>query len=213
MCVRNCFGRCSQIHSDDEYGTDFSLEQLEGLVHTPTVPLFVAMVLLFPETLEQLRLCQLEMEQVRMMTTGCKSTLSRKARGRAKANTKTRKDISRTTQATRAIQTSTCARTVAELDIGRKTAGDHVEELTTIPPVTTAAHRKARTTRKAKAKADKSNHSSETASTVSYPSQDPSVVGELSCIPSVETESLDHRCDNQFRVIHKETSWCRVFAS
>ena len=28
--------------------------------------------------------------------------------------------------------------TVAELDIGRKTAGDQVEELTTIPPVTTA---------------------------------------------------------------------------
>ena len=34
--------------------------------------------------------------------------------------------------------TSTRARTVAELDIGRRTAGDQVEERTTIPPVTTA---------------------------------------------------------------------------
>ena len=25
------------------------------------------------------------------------------------------------------------------------------------------------------------------------------------------TERLDHGCDNQFRVFHKETSWCRVF--
>ena len=41
----------------------------------------VAMVLLSPEALEHPRPRQLEMEQVRMMTTGCKSTLSRKARG------------------------------------------------------------------------------------------------------------------------------------
>ena len=53
------------------------------------------------------------------------------------------------------IQTSTRARTVAELDSGRKTAGDQVEEPATIPPVTTATHRKARTTRKAEAKANK----------------------------------------------------------
>ena len=51
-----------------------------------------------------------------------------------------------TTQATRATQTSTRARIVAELDIGRKTARDQVEEPTTYPPVTKATHRKARTT-------------------------------------------------------------------
>ena len=45
-------------------------------------------------------------------------------------------------------------RTVTELDIGRKTAGDQMEELTTTPPVTSTTHRKARTTRKAKAKAN-----------------------------------------------------------
>ena len=89
-----------------------------------------------------------------MMTTGCKSTLSRKARARAKANTQSRQEIARPARPTRALQTSTRARTVAELDIGRKTAGYQVEERTTIPPVTTATRRKARTTRKAKVKAN-----------------------------------------------------------
>ena len=94
---------------------------------TPTVPLFEQLCCnggTLPEALERIRPCQLEMEQAQMMTTGCKSTLSRKARGRAKANTKSIKRIAR---ATRAMQTSTRERTVAELDIGRKTAGDQVE--------------------------------------------------------------------------------------
>ena len=49
----------------------------------PTVPLFTQLCcnsVIITETLEHPRPCQLEMEQV--MTTGCKSTLSRKARGR-----------------------------------------------------------------------------------------------------------------------------------
>ena len=46
-----------------------------------------------PETLEDHRPCQLEMGQVRMMTTGRKSTLSRKVTGKAKANTQTRKEL------------------------------------------------------------------------------------------------------------------------
>ena len=52
-----------------------------------TVPLFEQFCcngVILPETLEHPRPCQLymeqEMEQVGMMTTGCKSTLSRKAR-------------------------------------------------------------------------------------------------------------------------------------
>ena len=81
------------------------------------------------ETLERVQPRHLEMERVQMMT-GCKLTLSRKARRRAKANSKTRKEIARTT---RAPQTSTRARTVANLDIGRKIAGILVEERVTIP--------------------------------------------------------------------------------
>ena len=64
--------------------------------------------------------------------------------GRRQAN-----PTARETRATRAIQISTRARTVAELDIGRKTVGDPVEEQTTIPPVT-AYRREARDTGKAK---------------------------------------------------------------
>ena len=64
------------------------------------------------------------------MMTGCKSTLSRTAGTRAKANTTTRKEIARPARPTRALQTSTRARTVAELDIGRKIAGLVVTEQT-----------------------------------------------------------------------------------
>ena len=55
------------------------------------------------------------------MMTGCKLTLSRKAREKAKVKTNIREEIARPT---RALQTSTRARIVANLDIGRKTAGN-----------------------------------------------------------------------------------------
>ena len=109
------------------------------------VPLFEQLCcngVTLPETLQRIRLCLLEMERAQMMTV-CKSTLSRKARRRTEANTTTSKEIARPARPTRALQTSTRARTVAELDIGRRTAGDQVEEHTTIPPVTTATRRKA----------------------------------------------------------------------
>ena len=48
---------------------------------------------------------------------------------------------------------------------------------------------------------------SETASTVSYPSQDPC------CWRTLVHFNVDHWCDTRFRVIHKERSWCRAFAS
>ena len=67
------------------------------------------------KTLEHPRRCQLEMQQVRTMTTGCKSTPSRKGEGRAKANSKTIKELAQATQAT---QTSTPARTVVARDNG-----------------------------------------------------------------------------------------------
>ena len=105
------------------------------------------------ETLERIQPCHLEMERVQMMT-GCKLTLSRKVREKAKVKTNTREEIARPARPTRALQTSTRARTVAELDIGRRTAGDPEEERMTIPPVTTATRRKARVTRKAKGKAN-----------------------------------------------------------
>ena len=51
-------------------------------VHTPTVPLFEQLCcngVSLPEILERIQPCQLEMERVQMMT-GCKPSLSRKAR-------------------------------------------------------------------------------------------------------------------------------------
>ena len=101
---------------------------------------------------------------------------------------------------------------MANLDIGRKTAGIPVEERMTIPPSEILA--KARVNKKGKGKGKhvdvvETNQPSETASTVSYPSKDPSVIGELSCI---KRGTVDHGCGSQFRV-NRETSWCRVSAS
>ena len=115
------------------------------------------------------------------MMTGCTLTLSRKVNEKAKVKTNIKEQ-------TRAPQTSTRARIVANLDIGRKTAGIPLEERMTIPPV---GKGKSKNTGKGKGKhvdvvETEQLQPSETASTVSYPSQDPSVVGELSCISSVD---------------------------
>ena len=121
------------------------------------------------------------MERVQMMT-GCKLTLSRKVRGRAEANTKTREEIARPARPTPALQQSTRARTVAELDIGRKTAGILMEERMTIPRSENTVKGKSEHTGKGKGKhvdvvETEQLQPSETASAVSYLSQDPSVLG------------------------------------
>ena len=100
------------------------------------------------ETLERIRPRHLEMERVQMMT-GCKLTLSRNEREMAKVKTNTREEIARPT---RALQTSTLARTVANLDIGRKTSGILVEERMTFPHAEILA--KARVNTQAKGKAN-----------------------------------------------------------
>ena len=138
-------------------------------------------------TLERIQPRHLEMDRVQMRT-GSKLTLSRKVRERAKVKTNIREEIARPT---RALQTSTCARTVANLDIGRKIAGILEEGCMTIPLSEILAKSRVNTQKKGKGKhADVVEREqpppSETVSTVSYPSQDPSVIGELSCILSVD---------------------------
>ena len=84
--------------------------------------------------------------------TRCNLTLLRKVRGRAKVKTNSREEIARPARPTRTLQKSTRARTVANLDIGRKTAGIPVEERMTIPPTDILA--KARVNTQAKGKAN-----------------------------------------------------------
>ena len=100
LCFRNCSCGCSQIHSDEEYGTDFSQEQLAVWVLKQTVHLFEQLCCngVYPATLEHLQPCQVGLEQVRVMTTGCKSTVSTKAWERVKANTQIRKSLAQATQ-------------------------------------------------------------------------------------------------------------------
>ena len=103
----------------------------------------------------------------------------------AKANTKTRKEFARPARPTRALQTSTRARTVAELDIERRTAGDQVEERTTIPPGNNNT-KKGKTHKKGKGKSKHVDVVEMNQPSVSYPSQTPSTIGEPSCNSNVE---------------------------
>ena len=80
-------------------------------------------------------------------------TLTKKGKreGKCKKNN-TREEIARPARPTRALQTSTRARTVANLDMERKTAGIPVEERMIIPPTEILA--KARVNTQAKEKAN-----------------------------------------------------------
>ena len=154
----------------------------------PTVPLFAQPCCsgVTPlETLERIRPRHLEMERAQMMT-GCKSTLSRKARERAKLKTDTREEIARPARPTRALtDINTCKNCGQTWTLGE--GGGAYDN---------CAHRntgkgKSKNTGKGKGKhvdvvETEQHQPSETASTVSYPSQDPSVVGELSCVSNVD---------------------------
>ena len=146
------------------------------------------------DTSERIRPSHLETERVQMMT-GCKLTLSRKVRERAKVKINTSEEIARPARPTRALQTSTRARTAANLDIGRKTAGTPVEERTTIPPTEIRAKARVKNTSKRNGKHVDvvETEQPETASTVSCPSQEKSVVGELSCIVTINSVSSVRR--------------------
>ena len=143
------------------------------------------------ETLERIQPRHLEMERMQMMT-GCKLTLSRKVRGRTQVKNNTREEIAPPARPTRALQISTRARTVANLDIGRKIAGIPVEERRTIPLREIVAKASVNTQEKGKANTwtlSKQNNLSllKQPQPCPYPSQDPSVIGELSYMSSVDS--------------------------
>ena len=115
-----------------------------------------------------------------------------------------------------AKQTSTRERTVAELDIGRRTAGDQVEEARDNPTSNNSNTQKGKSHKKCKGKGKQvdvveTNQPSETASNsvVSFTNTEYT----WRTLVHVKRGTGDHVCDNQFRVFHMETSWCRVFAS
>ena len=83
------------------------------------------------------------------------------------------------------------ARTVANLDTGRLISGGLEEERLTIPLTEMLAKARAKTQQKGKGKhvdvvETEQPQPSEAASTVSYPSQDPSLIEEFSCISNVD---------------------------
>ena len=195
----------------------FFLETVCSWAHMPTAQLFVQPSYsgVTPlETLERIRPRLLEMERVHMMT-GCKLILSREERERAKVKTNTREEIARPARPTRALHTSTRARTVANLNIGRKTAGILVEERMTIPPTEVLA--KARVNTHARERQTRGRCRNRTTSAFWNSLNRVVSFARSECywrtLVHFKRGPVDHRCDTQFRVIHKETSWCRVFAS
>ena len=144
---------CWQMQSSTQWWWTWALwETVCSWVHMPTAQLFVQPCCsgVTPlETLERLQPRRLEMERV---TIWCKLTLSRKVRERAKVKTNTREEIARPARPTRALQTSTRPRTVANLDIGRKIAGFPVEERVTLPLTEILAKARVNTQEKGKAK-------------------------------------------------------------
>ena len=149
----NCVGRCSQVHSDDEYGPIFLRSSLQLDTYANSTALRAAL----------LQWCYSS------RNFGANPTASsgngtgadddrmqvdsfKKVRERAKVKTNTSEEIARPARPTRAPQTSTRARTVANLDIGRKTAGIPVKERMTTPPSEILA--KARVNTQAKGKAN-----------------------------------------------------------
>ena len=176
-CLRTREARASRRrpHGNDAEYQDFRFSIRIHMSSSSRSP--VAIMLLPLETLKRIRPRHLEMEPVQMVT-GCTLTLSRKVREWAKVKTNTREEVARPA---RPLQTSTRARIVATLDNGPKTAGILVEERVTIPPTEVLAKARVKTQVKGKANTwtlSKQNNFS--------PSQDPSVVGKLSCISSVD---------------------------
>ena len=161
---------------------------------TPTVLLFEQLCcngVTRPETLERIRPCQLEMEHAQMMTTGCKSTLSRKARRRAKAKTRTNKGIRSTnTKNTSNTDINTC-KNCGETghctkNCWRPGGGAYDKSTNNNTNTQKGKHHKKRKSESKHVDIVETNQSPETASTVLYPSQTPSTIGALSCNSHVE---------------------------
>ena len=150
------------------------------------------------------------------MTTGCKSTLSRKARGRAKANTKTQKGTrTNSTSNTSNTDSNTCKNS------GRtghwvKDCWRQVEEPTTLRTGNNSYTHKGRSHKKSNGKGKhvgRGAHESslqKQSSTLSYPFTDTESRIEALLVQSRRaTERLDHdpwRSDNQFPVFQRETN-------
>ena len=171
-----------------------------------TVPLFEQLccnAVIFPNTLEAPRPCQLEVKQVRVKTTGCKSTLKkskRKGKGKHPHQKGTR------TKNTSDTVINTCK------NCGRK--GHWVKDCWSVRQQQQDQQERQRERQTVGRGANESAFRNTFNSFVSFTDTEHD---RSSLVQSRRaTERLDQdpgRSDNQFPVFHKETSWCRVFAS
>ena len=184
-----CVDRCSQVHSDDEYGTDFLRNSLQFGTYANNA-LFEQLCcngVTLSNTLERIRPCQLDMERAQMMT-GCKTTLRRKAReGQRQPPNPDRKSHDQNTSFTDINTCKNCGRTGhwAE-DCWRPSGGAYDNSTSDNSNTQKGKNHKNGKGRSKHVDVVGTIQPSEAASTVLYPSQTPSTIGELSCNSFVE---------------------------
>ena len=145
------------------------------------------------ETSERIRPHHLGMERVQMMT-GCTLTLSRKASGRIKVKNQHQRG-NRTTSTTNTSSTdiNTCNNCGKPghwaKDCGNSGGGAYVNSTYRNTGKGKSKHTSKRRGKHVDVVETEKHQPSETASTVPYPSQDTSVIAELSCISSWRTAS------------------------
>ena len=238
----NCVGRCSQIHSDDEYGTDFPQEQFTvGYVFQQcrSSSSLIAMVLFIPKLCgvhrqQHSSSCSLVAVVCSSRNFGANPTASagngtsadddrmqvgslKKGKGKSKGKHQNLKG-NRTTSArpTRALHTdiNTCKNSGrtghCAKDCWRPGGGAHDNSISDYSNTQTGKSHKKGKGKSKHVDVVETNQPSETASTVSCPSQTPSTIGEPSCHSNVEPWIMGVTINS---VSTRKTSWCKGFAS
>ena len=189
----NCVGRCSEVHSDDEYGTDVSLELCAVLrIHKlcRSSNSFVAMVFLFPKLFGANPTVSAgngtSADDDRMEVDSLKKG---KVKGKGKhQNQKGNRTTNTTNTSSTDINTcKNCGRTGHWAKDCCRAGGGAYDNSTS----NNCNMQKGKSHKKGKGKSKhvdvvETTQLSETASTVSCPSQTPSTIGELSCNSNVE---------------------------
>ena len=181
-CVRNCSGGCSQVHSDDECGTDFTWEQFAvGYICGQYRPSnsFVAVALFS-------RNCGANPTMSLVKGTGPdddnRMQVDSLKKGKEKGKGKHQNQEENRTSCTCNLSNTDINTTGHWVkDCGKPGGGAYDNNTRNNRPHTIGNKNKKGTGKGKQVDVVETNQSAATATTVSYPSQTPSTIGALSC--------------------------------